>query len=144
MNNLYNEFVTLVSNDYSLSEEKKAKILIEIATTDESEVCCFIGNVIFAAIDRPFVSADKPMLPTSAVTASEFVFGAEVPAPCRCFCGRDTELDELHTTLQEHSKVFIKGFAGIGKELQERIPKYSVFQLSRQSERSYNRYGFCR
>ncbi len=115
LNNLYNELVTLVSNDYSLSEEKKAKILTEIDTTDESEVCRFIGNMIFAAIDRPFVSADKPMLPTSAVTASECIFGAEVPAPCRYFCGRDTELDELHTALQEHSKVFIKGFAGIGK-----------------------------
>lgn len=115
LNNLYNELVTLVSNDYSLSEEKKNEILIDIDTADESEVCRFIGNVIFAAIDRPFVSADKPMLPTSAVTASECIFGAEVPAPCRYFCGRDTELDELHTALQEHIKVFIKGFAGIGK-----------------------------
>ena len=115
MNNLYNELVALVSNDYSLSEEKKAKILTEIDTTDESEVCRFIGNVIFAAIDRPFVSADKPMLPTAEITVSECIFGAEVPAPCRYFCGRDTELDELHTALQEHSKVFIKGFAGIGK-----------------------------
>lgn len=115
LSNLCNELVTLVSNDYSLSEEKKSEILTEIDTTDESEVCRFIGNVIFAAIDRPFIPADKAMLPTSAVTVSEFVFGAEVPAPCRCFCGRDTELDELHTTLQEHSKVFIKGFAGIGK-----------------------------
>lgn len=115
LNNLYNEFVTLVSNDYSLSEEKKNETLIDIDTADESEVCRFIGNVIFAAIDRPFIPADKAMLPTSAVTASEFVFGAEVPAPCRYFCGRDTELDELHTALQEHSKVFIKGFAGIGK-----------------------------
>lgn len=115
LNNLYNEFVTLVSNDYSLSEEKKNEILIDIDTADESEVCRFIGNVIFAAIDRPFIPADKAMLPTSAITASECIFGAEVPAPCRCFCGRDTELDELHTTLQEHSKVFIKGFAGIGK-----------------------------
>ena len=115
MNNLCNELVTLVSNDYSLSEEKKNEILIDIDTADESEVCRFIGNVIFAAIDRPFIPADKAMLPTSAITASEFVFGAEVPAPCRCFCGRDTKLDELHTTLQEHSKVFIKGFAGIGK-----------------------------
>ncbi len=115
LNNLYNELVTLVSNDYSLSEEKKAKILTEIDTTDESEVCRFIGNVIFAAIDRPFVSADKPMLPTAEITVSECIFGAEVPAPCRYFCGRDTELDELHTALQEHSKVFIKGFAGIGK-----------------------------
>lgn len=115
LNNLCNELVTLVSNDYTLSEEKKNEILIDIDTADESEVCRFIGNVIFAAIDRPFIPADKAMLPTSAITASECIFGAEVPAPCRCFCGRDTELDELHTTLQEHSKVFIKGFAGIGK-----------------------------
>jgi len=115
LNNLYNELVTLVSNDYSLSEEKKSEILTEIDTTDESEVCRFIGNVIFAAIDRPFVSADKPMLPASAITVSECVFGAEIPTPCRYFCGRDTELDELNTALQEHSKVFISGFAGIGK-----------------------------
>lgn len=115
LNNLCNELAALVSNDYSLSEEKKSEILTEIDTTDESEVCRFIGNVIFAAIDRPFMPADKSMLPTSAITVSEYVFGAEVPAPCRYFCGRDTELDELHTALQEHSKVFIKGFAGIGK-----------------------------
>lgn len=115
LNNLYNELVTLVSNDYSLFEEKKSEILTEIDTTDESEVCRFIGNVIFAAIDRPFVSADKPMLPASVITVSECVFGAEIPTPCRYFCGRDTELDELNTALQEHSKVFISGFAGIGK-----------------------------
>lgn len=115
LNNLYNELVTLVSSDYSLSEEKKNEIMIDIDATDESEVCRFIGNVIFAAIDRPFIPADKAMLPTSAITVSECIFGAEVPTPCRYFCGRNTELDELHTTLQEHSKVFIKGFAGIGK-----------------------------
>ena len=115
LSNLYNELVTLVSNDYTLSEEKKNEILIDIDTTDESEVCRFIGNVIFAAIDRPFIPADKAILPTSAITVSECIFGAEVPVPCRCFCGRNTELDELHTALQEHSKVFIKGFAGIGK-----------------------------
>lgn len=115
LSNLCNELVTLVSNDYSLSEEKKNEILIDIDTADESEVCRFIGNVIFAAIDRPFIPADKAMLPTSAITASECIFGAEIPTPCRYFCGRDTELDELHTALQEHSNVFIKGFAGIGK-----------------------------
>lgn len=112
---LFNELITLVQNDYTLSEEKKADILIDIDTTDESEVCRFIGNVIFAAIDRPFVPADKPMLPTSAITVSEYVFGAEVPAPCRYFCGRNNELEKLHAALQEHSKIFISGFAGIGK-----------------------------
>lgn len=115
LNNLCNELVTLVTNDYSLSEEKKNEILIDIDTADESEVCRFIGNIIFAAIDRPFVPADKPMLPTSAITVSEYVFGAEVHSPCRYFCGRDNELDELHSVLQGHNKIFISGFAGIGK-----------------------------
>ena len=111
--NLYNELVTLVSNDYSLSEEKKNEVMID--TSDESEVCRFIGNIIFAAIDRPFIPADKAILPTSAITVSEYVFGAEVPSPCRYFCGRDNELDELHSVLQGHNKIFISGFAGIGK-----------------------------
>lgn len=115
-NNLYNELITLVQNDFSLSEEKKSEILPEnISECSDYEICSFIGKVIYAAIDRPFVPADKYMLPTSAITVSECVFGAEVPAPCRYFCGRDTELNNLHAALQEYSKIFISGFAGIGK-----------------------------
>ena len=113
---LFNELITLVQNDYTLSEEKKSEILpANINDFSDYEICSFIGKVIFAAIDRPFVPVDKSMLPTSAITVSEYVFGAEVPAPCRYFCGRDNELDELHSALQEHSKIFITGFAGIGK-----------------------------
>lgn len=113
---LFNELITLVQNDYTLSEEKKNEILpANINNYSDYEICSFIGKVIFAAIDRPFIPADKPMLPTSVITVSEYVFGAEVPAPCRYFCGRDNELDELHSVLQEHSKIFISGFAGIGK-----------------------------
>lgn len=113
---LFNELIMLVQNDFSLSEEKKNEILpANINDFSDYEICSFIGKVIFAAIDRPFIPADKPMLPTSVITVSEYVFGAEVPAPCRYFCGRDNELDELHSVLQEHSKIFISGFAGIGK-----------------------------
>lgn len=117
-NNLFSELVTLVQNDFSLSGEKKKELLPENlsdCTDNDFEICSFIGNVIFNAIDRRFVPADKNMLPTSAITISECVFGADVPAPCRYFCGRDTELNNLHNSLQEHSKVFISGFAGIGK-----------------------------
>ena len=113
---LFNELIMLVQNDYTLSEEKKSEILpANINDYSDYEICSFIGNVIFAAIDRPFIPADKAMLPTSVITVSECIFGAEIPTPCRYFCGRDTELDELNTALQEHSKVFISGFAGIGK-----------------------------
>lgn len=40
---------------------------------------------------------------------------SEVPRPCRHFLGREEELDELHTMLEENSKVFLYGIAVIGK-----------------------------
>ena len=113
---LFNELITLVQNDYTLSEEKKSEILpANINDFSDYEICAFIVKVIFAAIDRPFVPADKPILSTAAITVSEYVFSAEVPVPCRYFCGRDNELEELYSVLQEHNKIFISGFAGIGK-----------------------------
>lgn len=115
INKLYEDLLSLVRNDYSLSENLKKEILPEEELSDVRKICEFIGKVIFTAIDRPFVPSDKPMLPTSAITVSESIFGADVPPPCRYFCGRDNELNYLHTAVTEHSKVFIHGFAGIGK-----------------------------
>ncbi len=112
---LYSELLSLIRNDYTLSEEKKNELSFYGDKANEAEICDFIGMLIFDAIDRPFVPADKPMLPTSAITVSECVFGAEIPSPCKYFCGRDTELNDLYTVLQKQSKIFISGFAGIGK-----------------------------
>ncbi|MBQ8826953.1 MAG: hypothetical protein IJ007_07665 [Oscillospiraceae bacterium] len=115
LNKLYEDLLSLVRNDYSISEKMKNELLPEEKLSDVRKICEFIGKVIFISIDRPFIPSDKPMLPTSAITVSESVFGADVPPPCRCFCGRDVELSELHTAVTEHKKVFIQGFAGIGK-----------------------------
>lgn len=115
INKLYEDLLSLVRNDYSLSENLKKEILPEEELSDVRKICEFIGKVIFTSIDRPFIPSDKPMLPTSAITVSERLFGAEAPSPCRYFCGRDNELNDLHTAVTEHSKVFIHGFAGIGK-----------------------------
>lgn len=112
---LYSELLSLIRNDYTLSEEKKSELSFYGDKANEAETCDFIGMLIFDAIDRHFVPSDKPMLPTSAIIVSECVFGAEVPSPCRYFFGRDTELETFHTEMQEHSKIFIQGFAGIGK-----------------------------
>ncbi len=112
---LYSELLSLIRNDYTLSEEKKNELSFYGDKANEAEICDFIGMLIFDAIDRPFVPADKPMLPTSAITVSECVYGADVPAPCRYFCGRDTEIDKLHADIMKYQKVFITGFAGIGK-----------------------------
>lgn len=45
----------------------------------------------------------------------DYIMDSEVPRPCRHFLGREEELDELHTMLEENSKVFLYGIAGIGK-----------------------------
>ena len=40
---------------------------------------------------------------------------SEVPKPCRHFIGRDKELEELYTMLEENRHVFLCGIAGIEK-----------------------------
>jgi len=40
---------------------------------------------------------------------------SKVPKPCRHFLGRENELEKLHAILEENSKVFLYGIAGIGK-----------------------------
>lgn len=46
---------------------------------------------------------------------SDFIADEGAPKPCRHFCGREKELEELHDLLYEHGKVFLHGIAGIGK-----------------------------
>ena len=45
----------------------------------------------------------------------DYVLGGVVPKPCKWFCGRSAELEQLHTLLEAESKVFLYGIAGIGK-----------------------------
>ena len=40
---------------------------------------------------------------------------SEIPKPYRHFIGRDKELEELYTMLEEDRHVFLCGIAGIGK-----------------------------
>ena len=39
----------------------------------------------------------------------------DVPKPCRYFCGREKEIEQLHELLVKERKVFLHGIAGIGK-----------------------------
>lgn len=45
----------------------------------------------------------------------DYIMDSEVPKPCRHFIGRDKELEELYTMLEENRHVFLYGIAGIGK-----------------------------
>ena len=56
---------------------------------------------------------------------------SEVPKPCRHFLGRDKELEELYTMLEENRHVFLCGIAGIGKsELAKAYAKRYIKQYT--------------
>lgn len=46
---------------------------------------------------------------------ADYIYENSIPKPCKFFCGRDTELEELHTAITTHKHVFLHGIAGIGK-----------------------------
>ena len=71
-------------------------------------------------MNRPFINrnTENQKLIASATLSPvvlDYIIGNEVPRPCRHFLGREKELEKLHAMLEENSKVFLSGIAGIGK-----------------------------
>lgn len=107
--NIYN----LVMFDQSISKPKRN----ELTADYPEDIAAFIAAVIIFAISRKFEKRDIKSLAmgTLSPVVSDMIFDGEVPKPCKHFCGRDTELENLHELLNNHNKVFIHGIASIGK-----------------------------
>ena len=64
----------------------------------------------------------------------DYIMDSEVPKPCRHFIGRDKELEELYTMLEENRHVFLCGIAGIGKsELAKAYAKRYIKQYTNEN-----------
>ena len=80
----------------------------------------FLAKLISFGMERQFIKRDtrnQKLLAGGSLSpvVLDYIMDSEVPRPCRHFLGREEELDELHTMLEENSKVFLYGIAGIGK-----------------------------
>ena len=80
----------------------------------------FLAKLISFGMERQFIKRDtrnQKLLAGGSLSPVilDYIMDSEVPRPCRHFLGREEELDELHTMLEENSKVFLYGIAGIGK-----------------------------
>ena len=114
----------LVSRDAYMTNLKKASLLAYLNQPEH-----FITKVIEYAMQQPM----KPKSPKRALRNSferetelfiaEVNFTCPVPSPCRYFCGRTQEMDELHAMLEEHKHIFVRGLAGIGKS--ELVKKFA-------------------
>ncbi len=80
----------------------------------------FFTNTLCFGLEREFVKRDahtNNLIASGDLspTGSDFIFGNDVPNPCRYFCGQEQELEQLHQMLLEHGKVFLQRIAGVGK-----------------------------
>ena len=80
----------------------------------------FLAKLISFGMERQFIKRDtrnQKLLAGGSLSpvVLDYIMDSEVPRPCRHFLGREEELDELHTMLEENSKAFLYGIAGLGK-----------------------------
>ena len=109
------EFSALIRSDDTISDEKKANLTDGVNFGEDSALALFFANVILFSMSKPLQTSG------ALITFSGRAFLDNVAAengphlPCKYFCGRNREIDELHTLMSVHRHIFVGGIAGIGK-----------------------------
>lgn len=117
-NKALQDVYTLFMQDTTISEAKKNKLALLYKPADSRLL--FLAKLISFGMERQFVKRDtrnQKLIAGGALSpvVLDYIMDSEVPRPCRHFVGREEELGELHTMMEENSKVFLYGIAGIGK-----------------------------
>lgn len=135
------ELSDLVINDVSISEQKRSKLAAKFDCENNTAIADFISAVLRFSMTRDFIKREQNQLTVSGTLspiASERVFDGTVPKPCKHFCGRENELNELHELLSKHNKIFVSGIAGIGKS--EFAKAYAALHYSNYTNILYFTY----
>ena len=111
------EIYYLLMNDISISNTKKNELTEFYPPQNLTDTADYISTILIFGMERKFQKRDTKMLTSGTLSpiTDDIIMSGAVPAPCKHFCGRDNEISELHTLLENHSKIFITGLAGIGK-----------------------------
>ena len=105
------ELYDLMQQDQEISDRMREQLR-------QPEEADFLTEILLFVMKRNFVKRDAKALPTPtglSPVIQDLVYDAGIPPPCRWFCGREQELEELHELLQNQGKVFLHGIPGIGK-----------------------------
>lgn len=138
---LSEKLYSLVISDMSISENKKGELTVSYPFENNADISDFIGRIIAFALERKFTPNTTPKIGTGTLSpiTDDIIFGNEPPKPCKHFCGRNTELEELHRCISENDKIFITGIAGIGKS--EFIKAYAKKYKKEYANILYFNYG---
>ena len=128
------DIYTLFIQDDTISDAKK-KNLASLYKPASSRLL-FLAKLISFGMERQFIKRDtknQKLIAGGALSpiVLDYIMDSEVPKPCRHFIGRDKELEELYTMLEENRHVFLCGIAGIGKsELAKAYAKRYIKQYT--------------
>ncbi len=106
--NTYKELYELIQFDDTLSVPMRRDILGRLSNEyiDDTSLVNLIYEAVYTAVTRQYTKSDNgyiamaysnPLQPLNDVLFAN----SEYVAPCRHFCGRDEELDELHSLVQD-------------------------------------------
>ena len=114
------ELYDLVLQASNVSPKKRMELTDEYTFEDDDDEAIFIMEVLCLAMRLHFVKRDvrKKLLLTPgnlSPAVVDYIFDTDIPRPCRWFLGRETELEQIHALMVDHSKVFLQGIPGIGK-----------------------------
>ena len=110
----------LILYDSDISEKQKQKLIKYYPCKDTYDEANLIAEALCFGMSRTFVkktTENKKLLSSGNFSPiiSDFIMEGDVPKPCRYFCGREKEIEQLHELLVKERKVFLHGIAGIGK-----------------------------
>ncbi|MGN0630468.1 MAG: hypothetical protein ACI4JN_03985 [Ruminococcus sp.] len=142
--NTYKELYELIQYDDSLSVPMRKSVLGRVSTqySDDTSLVNMIYESVYIAVTRQYENngtAYVAMRYASDISLmSDVLFAnSEYVPPCKHFCGRSKEIDELHAVVSDNSTIIITGVAGIGKS--ELVRAYAK---EHQKEYQYFDYYF--
>lgn len=120
--NTYKELYELIQYDDSLSVPMRKSVLGRVAVqySDDASLVNMIYEAVYIAVTRQYENSGDGYVAlryaTDIALMNDVLFAnSEYVPPCKHFCGRSKELDELHAVISDNSTVIITGVAGIGK-----------------------------
>lgn len=120
--NTYKELYELIQYDNSLSVPMRKNVLGRISAqySDDASLVNMIYEAVYIAVTRQYENSGDGYVAlryaTDIALMNDVLFAnSEYVPPCKHFCGRSKELDELHAVISDNSTVIITGVAGIGK-----------------------------